>query len=172
MISCIVEEGRSGLTLEDDAIFQDCDHLYSALMGLPLDWDILYLGANLFDPAPGANRPSTDVTVVQSPLILRVDGAWTTHAVAYSLSVARYIAAHFDPLENGMYDDWLAREVHSKFNCFIINPMIAWQRPGNSDLWGGPTDYTEALHKGNQKMADAVLFHQTHLPHTQTFQNK
>lgn len=173
MISCIVDDGEAALTLEDDVVFKETDHLQVALWHLPTDWDILYFGANLFDPAPAKGRPSTEVVVIRPPHILRVDGAWTTHAVAYSARMARYIANHFDPVENGMYDDWLAREVHAKCNCFIINPMIAWQRPGNSDLWGGQTDYTECFRKGNEKMVDAVLFHQTQLKKdTQTFQNK
>lgn len=131
------------LTFEDDVLFQDMSHLEAGLNSLPIHWDMIYLGANITEERPYRVGPN----------LFRIKSAWTTHAVGYSEPVMKYIIDNYDPEKDGMYDDWLSRNVLPKFNCFIVSPMVCWQRPGYSDLWGRQTDYEPCFADGNAKMA-------------------
>lgn len=137
------QDGRPLLTFEDDVLFQDTSHLDQALAELPAAWDVLYLGANITEERP----------LRYSPHLFRLQSAWTTHAVGYSPAVMQYIIDHYHPDEDGMFDDWISRNVLPKFNAFIVSPMICWQRKGFSDLWGRQTDYEPCFQDGNTKMA-------------------
>ena len=132
---------QSVLVLEDDAIFTDFKRL--GAIQLPGGWDCLYLGANVREAAP--QRVTGD--------LFRLRSAWMSHAILYSRDLARVISQNYKPLEDGMYDDWLSREVLPKYNCFLMAPMIAWQRPGKSDLWGIETDYTGAFDAINERLS-------------------
>lgn len=142
MLDDIASGGCDGLTFEDDAIFRECDHLEIALQELPKDWDMLYLGANLLEPK--LERYSRH--------LFRVREAWTSHAIAYTPSMAAYIVNNYNPVSGGMYDDWLKREVLNKFSCFVVAPMVCYQRPGRSDLWGRQTDYEPAFLDSDRKL--------------------
>lgn len=158
MIQDIANSGEPGLIFEDDVVFKDCSVLERAFLSLPNNWDMLYLGANLFDPCPAPGRPKTFVTSTGIPPdLFRINAVWTTHAYGMTSKMASYITQHFKPTKDGMIDDWLAREVHARFNCFIVNPMVCWQRPGFSDLWGNATDYEQCFEAGNRKMREALL---------------
>lgn len=138
--------GGSLLTFEDDVEFVTSPSTEKILAGamaqLPENWDIVYLGCNITEEKPA---PFSDY-------LCHIRSAWTTHAVAYNARVIKHITLHFDPDHNHMYDDWLSREVLTKFNCFVVNPMVAWQRTGRSELWGKETDYWPAYYEGNNKM--------------------
>lgn len=136
-------ENHPAIFFEDDVIFKETDHLHEAIHELPAHWGILYLGCNLTDPLP--RRASKH--------LVRVFSAWTTHAVAYSWPVLQYIITHYNADKDGMFDDWLSRNVLTRFPAYVVNPMICWQRPGKSDLWGNMTDYTPCFIGGNEKMA-------------------
>lgn len=132
------EGGQTLLDLEDDVVFNSLEPLEKALEQLPQDWDIVYLGCNLRGIIP---RPySENLRIPSSP--------WMTHAIGYSRKAAEYIAKHYDPLTNQMFDDWLSHNI-SLFNTFLVAPMVAGQRPGKSDLWGCQTDYTSTIKEGN-----------------------
>lgn len=130
------------LFFEDDVLFQGVTHIAYAFEQLPDDWDVLYLGANITNGQPE----------YYSPNLFKVKTAWTTHAVAYSRRVMQYISDNFDPTLNHMFDDWLAREVLPKFNCFVIYPMACWQQVSQSDIWNVMADYTECFQKGDEMM--------------------
>jgi len=51
-----------------------------------------------------------------------------------------------------MFDDWLKTNIHSKGNTYIIKPMIAWQKPHQSDLWNGYVDYTRIFDDSAAKL--------------------
>lgn len=130
---------------EDDVIFKNTDHLYQAYSELPRFWDVLYLGANL-----------THHKAIQkhSSNLVRVKGAWTTHAVLYSPDMIDFIVGKYNWESGRMFDDWLSEEIsHDDCLAFCVNPMICWQRPGKSDLWGRQTDYTDCFIEGNKMMA-------------------
>lgn len=130
--SFIASDGKVLLALEDDVIFKDLSYFDEALTELPDNWDILYLGANVTDSRP--HRISKHLFKIQS--------AWTTHAVAYSRKMAEEILRLYINWEqSGMYDDWLSRVILPVNNCYIIAPMVAWQRPVFSDIWGQNVEY-------------------------------
>jgi hypothetical protein len=128
----LLTDSKTFLALEDDVLFKDLTHLPDALNELPENWDIVYLGANVTEDKPKYH----------SPYLRRVRSAWTTHAVGYSRKAVEKIVENYHSWEaNGMYDDWLSREFLPNNNCFIVAPMVAWQRPVFSDLWGQNVEY-------------------------------
>lgn len=132
----LLTDSKTFLALEDDVVFKNLSHLPDALSELPEDWDIVYLGANVTEERP--ERYSKHLRKVRS--------AWTTHAVGYSRKAVEYIVENYKYDENdhntmGMYDDWLSREFLPKHNCFIVAPMVAWQRPVFSNLWDKQVSY-------------------------------
>ena len=124
--------GNRFLALEDDVIFKDYGNLETALSELPEDWDIVYLGANVTEEKPE----------YYSKHLRRVRSAWTTHAIGYTRkAIEKILAKYVDWETSGMYDDWLSREFLPNNNCYIIAPMIAWQRPVYSNLWNREVSY-------------------------------
>lgn len=143
-------EGKTLLTFEDDVIFQDLQHFEAACSELPAEWDMVYLGANITDMVFGIKEYPP---VRYSEHLYQVKRAWTTHAVGYSRKMADIIVRHYPVQEFNMFDNWLNENILPHYKCFLINPMVAWQRPGISDLWGGvDTDYTGAFEWGNKFM--------------------
>ena len=53
---------------------------------------------------------------------------------------------------NYMFDDWLKTNIHPRGNSYIISPMIAWQRPSQSDLWNHFADYTRIFDDSANKL--------------------
>lgn len=138
-----------GLLLEDDVLFQSLEHLPAAISELPENWDILYLGANITDGVTGIKERSP---ARYSDHLWRVRAAWTTHAVAYSREMASKIISSYPVHTYEMYDQWLNQNILPDHQCFLVNPMVAWQRPGKSDLWGQETDYLGAFIQGDKIM--------------------
>ncbi len=141
------------LVLEDDVVFKSYNHLPQAISELPRDWDLFYLGANLV---------GSDVMRFQRPVrtgqyVSRLYDCWQSHAIAYTRKAAQWIVDHFDDTvvtaENPIYDEWLRVRVHKSMKSFIVNPQIAVQRPGFSDLWQNQADYTGCFYQGNNLMA-------------------
>jgi GR25 family glycosyltransferase involved in LPS biosynthesis len=127
----VLENESEVLILEDDVIFDGkFFDILEAKAKLPDNWDLLYLGANVQNQQ---NRYCDG--------IWHLNNAWTSHAILYSDKGARYCYEHF-PYEQGMiYDEWLRTVAQKQLNCFIVKPMIAFQRVGFSDIWGTMADY-------------------------------
>lgn len=127
------------LALEDDAIikFEEDGFRFPA----DPDWDLFYLGCNLrgVKPEPAENG------------FCRITTAYMTHAVAYSRRCVEWILSSYEPTSWQMYDDWLSNQLPN-LRAYVMNPMIAYQRPGRSELWQGYTDYTRTIDDGNQLM--------------------
>jgi hypothetical protein len=140
------------LALEDDVVFRNPEFLQLSIDALPANWDILYLGANITEGVFGIKEnPPTKCDWTNK--LYRVRRAWTSHAIAYRRPVIETIVREYPVTEYQMYDDWLSRNILDRHNCYVVNPMIAWQRPGISDLWGHMADYTGAFEWGNKMMA-------------------
>jgi GR25 family glycosyltransferase involved in LPS biosynthesis len=126
-----LENERELLLLEDDVYFTGTlNDLLQAKEMLPDDWDLLYLGANVLSPQRRFNG-----------VLWNLKDAWTSHAILYSDKGARWCYEHFDPQEGTIYDEWLRTVAQKQLRCFIINPMIAFQRDGFSDIWGTENTY-------------------------------
>lgn len=136
----VEQKAERMLVLEDDAVFKNTDHLTAAFNELPEDWDVLYLGANV----NGTNLER------YSDHLFKIKNSFTTHAVAYSFKMAEWIVKNFNPDQFPIYDEWLRVNVQEQFKCFIVSPMVAWQRPDVSDIWGHYADYTRCFIDGDK----------------------
>ncbi len=128
-------EGNT-LILEDDVIFKDYDHLEQALNELPANWDLCYLGANVV----GTDLCRWPVPEKYSAHLRTVKQAWTTHAIAYSQAGRDKILAGWNFKESQIFDDYLRCNLEN-LNAFIVDPMVADQRKGFSDIWNRNVDY-------------------------------
>lgn len=104
--------------------------------------DILYLGANLLDGTPIRSTAFTH----------QIFKAWTTHAVIYNIRAINYIARNYKDTTE-MFDAWLSKQIEAgELNAFITSPMVAWQRPDKSDIWGVDADYTQCFIDSEKKL--------------------
>jgi hypothetical protein len=140
--SFVAGPGDKFLAFEDDVILKDCSLLLHAFTELPADWDIVYLGANLFGDGFQGHLHK------YSRHLVKINLAWTTHAVGYSRKMCEWILENYDPSTGAMYDNWLSNHLHIR-QSFVTLPMVAWQRPVFSQLWGKDVDYTGCFDKGN-----------------------
>lgn len=122
------------LVCEDDVIFleQGREIFNKAYDQLPDDWDMLYLGGNIHEPA---ERYSDNLFRVKKAV-------HCNHAILYSAKGRGYVLSHYNVWESEYkaYDHWLYMLGQSQMNCFICSPMIAYQRPGYS-FNGNWSDY-------------------------------
>lgn len=119
---------RPVLILEDDVIFDDgWDKVFgNALTEIPGDYDMLYLGANVKQPAER-----------YSEHLFRINGGvHCTHAILYSAQGRKKMIDNWNPNNNEckQIDHWLYMTGQSLLNCYVVYPMIAWQRPSYSDV--------------------------------------
>lgn len=136
------------LALEDDVVFGDLTALQKAVSDLPAGWHMLFLGANITGGVTNINeRPPIAV----SENLYRIRAAWTTHAVAYTREAAKQITCLYDGVS--MYDAWMSENILPQLNAYLVNPMVAYQRPGRSDIWGCETDYMPCFEEGNKIMS-------------------
>lgn len=144
------ETGDPFCIFEDDVVFDvNWKRLEEASNQLPVEWDLLYLGANI---------TGYDSCVWQMPLkvsenLVRVYNCWMTHAIVYSNKMAKWILDNFNPDHLPVYDEWLRMNAMPGHNVYLINPMIVAQRPGYSDVWLAEVAY--GSHKeGNKWMKE------------------
>ena len=120
------------LVCEDDVTFLDqCRDIFNkAYSQLPEDWDMLYLGGNIHEPAERFSDNLFKIT----------KGVHCNHAILYSEKARSLILSTYDVWTNEIkhYDHWLYMVGQGLMNCFICCPIIAYQRPGYSynGIWG------------------------------------
>jgi hypothetical protein len=129
------------LHLEDDCVFRELYHLGEALNELPDNWDIVYLGANI----------QGDVLQI-SPHLFKVSNAWTTHCIGFNRKVIPFILENQPGFSEMMLDNWLGSQL-GKLNAYVVAPMVAWQRPRYSTIWGRLVDYNEVFEASEAKLA-------------------
>lgn len=134
------------LHLEDDVQFRSIEHLEAAIGELPADWDILYLGANLVMWNNGEPSPER-----HSEHLFRVKAAWTTHCVAYAKKCVFEILAKQSEFSVQMYDQYLGNRLE-EFQAFVVAPMVAYQRPRHSMIWGRFDDYTPIFEASEERL--------------------
>lgn len=128
------------LFLEDDVCFVEPKEIFhKAVEELPLNWDILYLGANIRE------KPTR-----YSDHLFKVTNCWTTHAILYSKKVVEVILRDYPNESERMYDNYLG-EMLKDLNAFIVAPMVAWQSAGHSDIWGHQINYNREF-RDSQKL--------------------
>lgn len=137
-----IRRNKSSLILEDDVELQDTAHYSEALSEVPDNWDLISFGATL----QRTHKERID------KYVWRYYDGWATQMVAYDKRLVNWIADNFDPLCGVIYDEWLRLNVLPKFNCYIIKPFIAYQRPDFSDIRNRYTDYTQGFKESEQKL--------------------
>lgn len=146
-------EGERVLILEDDIVFRNVSsltgsHLPEAIKELPEDWDMLFLGANTI----GSDVLPFEVPAPYSKHLNRITNSWATHAVAYSRKCIDEILEIWKHDEYPIYDEFLRVNILPVKKCFVLNPMIADQRDGFSDIWQTPVQ-NGFFNQGNERMA-------------------
>lgn len=126
------------LLFEDDVWLKSFEHFNEAFSQLPSDWEVCYLGANLIDPIEK-----------YSENLYRTFGAWTTHAVIYN-NPKKLFENYNDT--NFMFDEWIRQNICPRGTAYIMKPMMAWQRPSQSDLWDHYADYVNIFELSANKL--------------------
>ena len=139
------ESKGSTLILEDDCVFKNTMHLHYAMNELPPDWEVLYLGGNILGMDTHPFRPP----IRHSAHLFKLADCWQTHAMVYSRAGLEHITENFKWDNGYAYDEWLRQNILPRGKSFIIAPQIAYQRPGWSDLWNCPSDYSSLFDRGN-----------------------
>lgn len=118
-------EGDVVTIFEDDVKFIGPRELiHQTMWELPEDWDMLYLGASPQEPL-----------TAYSDHLFRLGKSKTTHAIVWHRrpgGAMEYVIEHEDSIDVAI-DNWLSREVHPRFNCFLAYPLICTQHQTSSD---------------------------------------
>lgn len=137
------------LLLEDDVVF-DCP---IPVIIPPENFMTVHLGCNII---------GTDTMVWQMPTaynrtLVKLHNCYQSHATLYSAECVKYIIDNFkfvtDEYEKEgltIFDEWLRTNILPMGRSYVLKPMIAWQRPGVSNIWGDThQDYTSCYKRGN-----------------------
>lgn len=115
------------LVCEDDVgfLWQSKEIFDKAMSQIPEDFDLLYLGANVKEPI---ERYSENLFRIKR-------GAHTNHAILYSEKARNKILEvyNYETDEISIYDHWLYCVGQGLLQCYVISPLIAWQKAGYSD---------------------------------------
>lgn len=146
LLDFLFSDAQTLLHLEDDCQFRDTEHLESALSELPTDWDIVYLGANLILWGNGEPEPER-----YSEHLFRVKAAWTTHAIGYNKKCVETVLGKQQSFNEKMFDNGLS-DILPELNAYVVSPMVAWQRPRYSLIWGRWDSYEEIFQRSEEKL--------------------
>lgn len=139
------------LLFEDDVVFSGSDFTEEFFMAFPLQALTVHLGCNIF----GADTTEWQMPTRYNGLLAQLHNAWQSHATWYSAECVEFILNNLKPdvldCDNCIFDEWLRKNILSQGRSYVMRPMIAYQRPGISNIWGDVhTDYTGAHTKGNE----------------------
>ena len=130
---CLLKQNRSEdlLFFEDDFELTDNwkEVLSKAWNDLPLNWDMLFLGANL-TTAPQRITEN----------LIRLKGSWMMHAVIISKKFIEYLVKNYDVNRHWVFDEWV-RKTALNHRFYMTYPMISYQRKCYSDFAKKETDY-------------------------------
>jgi hypothetical protein len=123
---------------------------YGAIPGLPNDFMTLHLGANII----GVTGTNWQMPTYHNRYLAKLHNCWQSHATLYSAECVKFILDNFNPnimdAEHPIFDEWLRLNVLNQGRSYLMNPMIAYQRPRFSEIWGVPADYQGAHTQGNE----------------------
>lgn len=143
-----LERGYSNVVIfEDDAQFTIPNipaFIEECFTQLPEDYYCFHLGLNLL---------SQPERISQN--ILRIDQAFSSHAVIYSMDAMGYILPIVEMQPDIPYDITLRRSVQPSKRCYASFPMVATQRDDYSNIenkityWSNIMAQTYAMHTKN-----------------------
>jgi GR25 family glycosyltransferase involved in LPS biosynthesis len=111
------------LIFEDDAMFvNDMAIVDMAIEQLPINYDVLYLGASPQEPQERYSKN-----------LFRLHNALCLHAylITNNNGCIDYILNHAETIRK--IDDFFAHDVQYHFNCFVCYPIVCTQRQFQSD---------------------------------------
>lgn len=124
---------------EDDCYFER-EFNRDVLDELPADYDGLWLGSNL--QSEHNERYSENLSVLR-------DG-WNTHATLMSKAYRDWCLENWDG--ELVFDEWVRVNALPVRKCFVVRPMIAFQRPSKSNIVDGYADYTAAWNLAKSRL--------------------
>jgi len=134
ILNAILEgQDEKVLILEDDCeFFEDFEHKFlSAVNELPKNWDMFYLGGNLW------------VTPIKfSNNLCKIVKCYTTHAYAVS---RQFVENYAHLIEEFPIIDVQYAELHSMMNAYCIYPSACGQFTSYSDIEHKDVDYTHVF---------------------------
>lgn len=121
---------KNCFVFEDDAQLAPDFNKYmdEYIKQLPINWDMLYLGGN-HDGGFSMIMPN----------LAKINHTYTTHAYAMLETVYDAVIEVLGR-KNDKVDIGIA-SLHSRFNCYVVRPHLAWQRASFSDILEKHTDY-------------------------------
>ncbi len=151
-----VEEGHEIFAIfEDDVMFTDGakEKIEKAIEELPDHFALLHLGCNII----GMSTTEWEMPQPYDNHLAQIFNCWQSHAIIWSLHGAKLFLANFpyytdDYAREGLmiYDEWLRQKFYPEMDCFVMRPMVAYQRPDFSDINQGHSDYTYCFNEGNK----------------------
>ena len=127
---------EQALVIEEDLIFIDGyeDIWHEAKYSVPDDWEMIFFGANLTEKAERIDK-----------YWVKLNGCWMGHCFAVNSKSAKKILAYME--DNELMGDVVFNQMQQKglINAYLITPMIAYQRPGYSNLVEKVVDYKQAM---------------------------
>lgn len=131
----MANDHKKVLILEDDCEFFDGfeEKFTSALEDLPSNWDMFYLGGNLWVPPV---RLKNDIH--------KIVKCYATHAYAVTQDFVKnfYHLIDFNSIIDNQY-----AELHSMMNAYVIHPSICGQFASYSDVENKEVDYVQVFKK-------------------------
>lgn len=152
------------LLFEDDVCFDGFNEGHMNILAmvddlLGNDWLTLHLGANII----GMHTTEWQMPEKFKPGIAKLHNCWQSHATLYSAKCVQFIVDDFLYWKEEyevegcqIFDEWLRVNVLSQGKSYVLSPMVAYQRPDTSDIWGGPQDYTSCHKRGNEYLKTLV----------------
>lgn len=136
------------LLLEDDVVF---DAPIPVILP-PENFMTVHLGCNII----GTDTMVWQMPTAYSRTLAKLHNCWQSHCTLYSAECVKYIIENFkyvtDEYEKEgliIFDEWLRTNVLPMGRSYVLKPMIAYQRPDKSDIWGSDQDYTSCHKRGN-----------------------
>jgi GR25 family glycosyltransferase involved in LPS biosynthesis len=124
---CLKGDGNLFL-FEDDVVFEPNAeyHLRECIKQLPDNFDLFYIGANVKSPAVRYSESLYKIT----------GGVHCTHAILYSAKGRKRMIELWDPASEQIHqiDHWMYMIGQGLMECYVANPLIAFQRPAYSDI--------------------------------------
>jgi GR25 family glycosyltransferase involved in LPS biosynthesis len=139
---------KNYLVLEDDFEFNfnletTFDLLNRAILDMPNDWDMFYMGANLTDQY--GEFPIENF----SKNLFKLKSCHTTHAMAFNSRFYNHFLEKSPDINsiaewtvnNEIIDVYLSKNFLNKINCFINKEILVNQSAGFSDIEKSSYDY-------------------------------
>jgi hypothetical protein len=143
-------EGDDLMLFEDDVCF---DTYPLPFFDYPEYFMTIHLGGNIL---------GFDTTVWQMPTfysknLAKLHNCFQSHATLYSAECVQFILENFKFVTDEyktegcmVFDDWLRHNILNQGRSYVLNPMIAYQRPRKSEIWNTWADYTYCHKEGNR----------------------